>query len=862
MPLQHITDLLEVAADKHATHGVSAYPLGDLSTCHRLTYKELLHSAQRNSELLRRMDGFAEGSIFLLHFDSHLDNIIWLWSALYAGCIPAMSTPFVRSKEHRNQHFLHLRVLFDNAICLTRSTLRDQFPDDDPILRLREVDGIMPTREGGPLDAQADPRRRRWEELVPAGGARFAFLNWIGLDHVGSLIEIHLHAMFIGAEQIHVQPPDVISDPSLFLEMIHRHRAVPWAFDLSCLHYIVSGGEANVVETCDAVSRLLGQHGAPRNVVVPGFGMTETCAGCIYSRSCPEYDLDHQHEFASVGHCVPGIQMRASSLSENGTLARPNEPGNLEVRGPIVFTGYYNNEAATRDAFTSDGWFNTGDIAVIDAAGNLNLAGRTKEVISINGVKYLPHELESAIEDANIDAVTPSYTVCFSRWRAGAQTEQLCVIYLPTYTPDNVEARVKALGAISRMMLLLTGARPLRSPSGPRSAATVHPGQAIPDPDQEGLGQRRAFQNAKRTFPANRIEEMLLEEVQAVFDDVPEEELHVETTFFEMGITSVELLQLKQRIQKKLGLAQEIPMITVMTHPSVRSLAKALQDLETRQVAYDPVVTLQSQGHKMPLWLVHPGVGEVLVFLGLAQFIDGRPIHALRARGFNPGEPYFHDLAECVATYHAAIKRQQPHGPYAIAGYSYGAMLVFEIAKVLGRNGDEVRFLGALNLPPHIKFRMRQLDWTECLVHLAYFLGLIPEEDSSTISPQLWGLCRREAVAHITRIAAPSRIVELSLTADALRNWADLAFELQSMARDYDPSGQVESLDVFYCNPLAIVAASKAEWLTRHLSRWDAFTRSAPRFHEVEGSHYTMLGAEYVRRFQKTFQKAMAARGV
>ncbi|KAL1986900.1 hypothetical protein VTN96DRAFT_5317 [Rasamsonia emersonii] len=439
-----------------------------------------------------------------------------------------------------------------------QSTLRDQFPDD-PILRLREVDcfprlsgsvGVVPAKQqdlallmltsGSTGHAKAVCLTHSRILAALAGKSlclpvenRFALLNWIGLDHVASLVEIHLQAMFIGAEQIHLQPSDVIADPSLFLEMIHRHRVgktsapnffleklrrwmesqtAPRDFDLSCLHYIASGGEANVVETCDAVSRLLVRHGAPRNVIVPGFGMTETCAGCIHNRSCPEYDLDRQREFASVGQCVPGIEMRVSSFSGDGTLAQPDEPGNLEVRGPIVFARYYHNEAATSEAFTSDGWFKTGDIAVIDPAGNLSLTGRTKEVISINGVKYRPHELESAIEDANIDGVTPSYTVCLSRWPPGAQTEQLCVIYLPTYPPDNVEARVKALGAITWTMLLLTGARPYVLPLDrdllPKSTLGKLSRSQIQKALDKGEYQSheeantkmiRAFQKAKRT---------------------------------------------------------------------------------------------------------------------------------------------------------------------------------------------------------------------------------------------------------------------------------------------------------------------------------------------------------------------------
>jgi long-subunit acyl-CoA synthetase (AMP-forming) len=48
-----------------------------------------------------------------------------------------------------------------------------------------------------------------------------SFLNWVGLDHVGSLVEIHLHGMLIGVDQVHVQALDMISDPALFLGMIH-----------------------------------------------------------------------------------------------------------------------------------------------------------------------------------------------------------------------------------------------------------------------------------------------------------------------------------------------------------------------------------------------------------------------------------------------------------------------------------------------------------------------------------------------------------------------------------------------------------------------------------------------------------------
>lgn len=102
-------------------------------------------------------------------------------------------------------------------------------------------------------------------------------------------------------------------------------------------------------------------------------------------------------------------------------------------------------------------------------------------------------------------------------------------------------------------------------------------------------------------------------------------------------------------------------------------------------------------------------------------------VFALRARGFESGHSYFESLDDITSTYTIAIRRQQSRGPYAIAGYSYGAMIAFEFAKRLEREDGEpsVQFLGIFNLPPHVKHRMSQLDWGLCLLNLCSFLGLM-----------------------------------------------------------------------------------------------------------------------------------------
>ena len=123
----------------------------------------------------------------------------------------------------------------------------------------------------------------------------------------------------------------------------------------------------------------------------------------------------------------------------------------------------------------------------------------------------------------------------------------------------------------------------------------------------------------------------------------------------------------------------------------------------------------------------------------------------------------------------------------------------------------------------------------ECLLNLAYFLDLIPEQRAAELSPIRHDVPRSQALEHVVRVAAPARMAELSLIPHALALWAGVAFSLQSMACDCEPRGAAAAMDVFYCMSLVAVASSKEEWLADHLSKWTGFCRTEVRFHEVGG---------------------------
>jgi long-subunit acyl-CoA synthetase (AMP-forming) len=180
---------------------------------------------------------------------------------------------------------------------------------------------------------------------------------------------------------------------------------------LTALRNPATCGEANTVETDTKLSLLLAKLGTPPNAIVPGCGMTETCAGTIFNTNFPSYDIGYRYKFASLGFCMPGIKMRISAtwIGKDCIVATTNQFGDLQVGGDAVFSEYYRNPVDTAVAFTPEGWFKTGDWATLDADGSLCLVRRSKDTTNINGVKYSAHETEEVIQAENIAGVMPTY---------------------------------------------------------------------------------------------------------------------------------------------------------------------------------------------------------------------------------------------------------------------------------------------------------------------------------------------------------------------------------------------------------------------------------------------------------------------
>ena len=96
-----------------------------------------------------------------------------------------------------------------------------------------------------------------------------------------------------------------------------------------------------------------------------------------------------------MGPAIPAVSTIV--LDDDGNEVPRNKEGELCVKGPNVFRGYWGNETATRDAFTEDGWFKTGDIVEVDDDGFIFIKDRKKDMIIIKGLKVFAAQVETVI---------------------------------------------------------------------------------------------------------------------------------------------------------------------------------------------------------------------------------------------------------------------------------------------------------------------------------------------------------------------------------------------------------------------------------------------------------------------------------
>ena len=194
--------------------------------------------------------------------------------------------------------------------------------------------------------------------------------------------------------------------------------------DFSHLVLSVSGGMATQAAVAQAWRDLTGRP------IVEGYGLSETSPVVAVNR------LDIESFTGTIGFPVPSTEI--SIRGDDGRPVPSGEPGELCVRGPQVMAGYWNRPDETRLAMTPDGFFRTGDVAIMQPDGALKIVDRMKDMILVSGFNVYPNEVEDVI--AGCPGVAEVAVVGLPSDKSGEEVVAFVVKGDPTLTQTTVKA--------------------------------------------------------------------------------------------------------------------------------------------------------------------------------------------------------------------------------------------------------------------------------------------------------------------------------------------------------------------------------------------------------------------------------------
>ena len=174
--------------------------------------------------------------------------------------------------------------------------------------------------------------------------------------------------------------------PTLYLSILdHPDRD---AHDLSSLRLAVTGAAAVPVEMIRRMREEL-----TFRTIVTAYGLTESTGTVSICRP----DDDPETISHTSGRAIDGVEVRI--VDDDNQPVPAGEPGEIVCRGYNVMLGYFEDEAATREAIDAGGWLHTGDIGVMDERGYLRITDRKKDMFIVGGFNVYPAEVEGMLHE-------------------------------------------------------------------------------------------------------------------------------------------------------------------------------------------------------------------------------------------------------------------------------------------------------------------------------------------------------------------------------------------------------------------------------------------------------------------------------
>lgn len=466
-------------ADRKADAPAMTFLKGKDDAVVTYTYEELYRRAEGIGARLRSR-GVTRAAPLGLLLQSQEDQVLHYLGALSAGAIPAVLTPPNRklNLEYYRQTMdaVLRRCAFDavvtdvDGIRLAAAGLApyslEELPGDSDLARVsppsEPLDGSFLQFSSGTTgikrgvlvtDAAVKAQLITYAAALGLDEAD-CILSWLPLYHDMGFIACLNMPLAFGVHTVMLEPIHWVTKPAAYLRAVSRFGAtLSWhpnfayqfmaervadseleGVDLSSLRGLVNCSEPVTHESQQAFLERFAPLGLSPDVFKGCYAMAETTFALTHGEPYGPGYLDAEGPldgtrapgpagYVSVGRPLPGVELRVVAPDTLEPLP-DRRVGEIWVRSPFNFSGYFNDPEATREAFV-EGWYRTGDLGY-RAGEDYYVAGRKKDVLIVGGVNVFPQDIEELV--SRVDGVHPGRVSAFSSFDPRVQTERVVIL--------------------------------------------------------------------------------------------------------------------------------------------------------------------------------------------------------------------------------------------------------------------------------------------------------------------------------------------------------------------------------------------------------------------------------------------------
>ena len=372
-------------------------------------------------------------------------------------------------------------------------------------------------------------------------------------------------------------------------------------------------------------------------------------------------------------------------LDANRNPVNQGEIGEIVIAGDGVSLGYLNRPDLTNERFIPNHFENesngkmyiSGDLGKMLPNGHVQCLGRIDHQVKVRGYRIELGEIEHnlmIIDGIKTAAVLAKNDILIAFIVAdGEVTNELDQIQL---WRNELQSQLPPF-MIPHIFHILE-----KMPTTPNDKI-----------DRKALLEFKSNIENKQEYTAPRTEEENM--VAAIWkESLNLEHIDIYSNFFEIGGHSIKAVKVMVEIEKKIG--KQIPLSALFEHSTIEKFAKLLNpDIE---IYSDCLVPIQPNGNKVPIFIIHGAGLNVLNFVHLSSYFDDeQPVYGIQGDRNNGDNQWYESIEDMASHYIEAIIRVNPKGPYALAGFSFGGIVAFEMTRQLNEQGKKVSLIALLD---------------------------------------------------------------------------------------------------------------------------------------------------------------------